>query len=90
MYLDHAEFQASRGRLMKMADWEVRLDAFLRFNEQEILQDKGRVSHAVALALAKKEYTAFRVEQDRRYESDFDHAMKQLPKFPAKGKKKTP
>lgn len=22
MYLDHAEFQASRGRLMKMADWE--------------------------------------------------------------------
>ena len=23
MYLDHAEFQASRGRLMKMADWET-------------------------------------------------------------------
>jgi hypothetical protein len=53
MYLDHAEFQASRGRLMKMADWEMRLDAFLQFNEQDILQDKGRVSHAVALALAE-------------------------------------
>jgi hypothetical protein len=80
MYLDHAEFQASRGRLMKMADWETRLDAFLQFNEQEILQDKGKVSNAVALALAEKHYQVFRVEQDRRYESDFDRAMKKLNK----------
>ena len=80
MYLDHAEFQASRGRLMKMADWEVRLDAFLQFNEQDILQDKGRVSHAVALALAEEAYATFRVEQDRRYESDFDRVVKSLPK----------
>lgn len=84
MYLDHAEFQASRGRLMKMADWETRLDAFLQFNEQEILQDKGRVSHAVALALAEKAYATFRVEQDRRYESDFDRVVKSLPKPKAK------
>ena len=92
MYLDHAEFQASRGRLMKMADWETRLDAFLQFNEQEILQDKGRVSHAVALALAEKAYATFRVEQDRRYESDFDRVVKSLPKPKAKpsAKKKKP
>ncbi|MDP2812062.1 MAG: virulence RhuM family protein [Rhodocyclaceae bacterium] len=80
MYLDHAEFQASRGRLMKMRDWAERLDAFLQFNEQEILQDKGKVSHAVALALAEKQYDEFRVEQDRRYESDFDRLVKKLPK----------
>ena len=92
MYLDHAEFQASRGRLMKMADWESRLEAFLQFNEQEILQDKGRVSHAVALALAERAYATFRVEQDRRYESDFDRVVKSLPKPKAKpsGKKKPP
>ena len=92
MYLDHAEFQASRGRLMKMADWETRLDGFLQFNEQEILQDKGRVSHAVALALAEKAYATFRVEQDRRYESDFDRVVKSLPKPKAKpsAKKKKP
>ena len=47
---------------------------------QEILQDKGKVSHAVALALAEKEFAVFRVEQDRRYESDFDRILKQLPK----------
>lgn len=78
MYLDHAEFQASRGRLMKMRDWAERLDAFLQFNEQEILQDKGKVSHTVALALAEKKYQVFRVEQDRRYESDFDRLVKKL------------
>jgi len=80
MYLDHAEFQASRGRPMKMRDWTAKLDAFLQFNEQEILHDQGKVSHAVALALAEKEYQVFRVEQDRRYESDFDRIVKQLPK----------
>ncbi len=89
MYLDHAEFQASRGRLMKMADWETRLDAFLQFNEQDILQDKGKVSHAVALALAEEHYAVFRVEQDRRYESDFDRAVRKLPKRKAAAKPKT-
>ncbi len=79
MYLDHAEFQASRGRLMKMRDWAIKLDAFLKFNEQEILQGKGAISHSVALALAEKEYAAFRIEQDRRYESDFDRLVKNLP-----------
>ena len=52
MYLDHAEFQASKGRIMRMRDWAEKLDAFLKFNEQEILQDKGRVSHDVAVFLA--------------------------------------
>ena len=79
MYLDHAEFQASRGRLMMMRDWTVKLDAFLQFNEQEILQGKGAVSHAVAMALAEQEYAVFRIEQDTRYESDFDRLVKKIP-----------
>lgn len=87
MYLDYAEFQASRGRLMKMRDWAEKLDAFLQFNEQEILKDKGKVSHAVALALAEKEYEVFRVEQDRRYESDFDRLVKKLPQIKPKTKR---
>ena len=83
MYLDYAEFQASRGRLMKMKDWAQKLDAFLKFNEQDILQDKGKISHEVAIALAEKEYDAFRVEQDKNYISDFDKIVaktKQLEK----------
>jgi len=76
MYLDYAELQASKGRLMKMKDWSEKLDAFLKFNEQEILQDKGNISHEVALALAEKEYQSFRIEQDKNYISDFDKAVK--------------
>ena len=86
MYLDHAEFQASRGRPMKMVDWATKLDAFLQFNEQDILDDNGKVSHAVALALAEKHYSTFRIAQDRRYESDFDQLVKTLPKPKGKGK----
>lgn len=37
MYLDYAELQASRGQIMYMKDWVKKLDAFLKFNEQEIL-----------------------------------------------------
>ena len=84
MYLDYAEFQASRGRLMKMKDWTQKLDAFLKFNEQDILQDKGKVSHEVAIALAEKEYQAFRVEQDKKYVSDFDNIVKKAKQLEKK------
>lgn len=76
MYIDYAEFQASRGKPMYMRDWSGKLDAFLKFNEQDILQNSGRVSHEVAVALAEKEYENFRVEQDKRFVSDFDRMVK--------------
>ena len=81
MYLDYAEFQASRGRPMKMKDWTQKLDAFLKFNEQDILQDKGKISHEVAVALAEKEYESFRVEQDKNYVSDFDELAEKSKKL---------
>jgi hypothetical protein len=80
MYLDYAELQASRGRLMKMRDWEEKLNAFLQFNDYEILKNKGRISREVALALAEKEYESFRVVQDKNYVSDFDNIVRKLKK----------
>jgi hypothetical protein len=56
------------------------LDAFLKFNEEEILQNVGKVSHEVAVALAEKEYKRFRIKQDRQFESDFDKLAKKLLK----------
>ncbi len=85
MYLDYAEFQAGKGRLMRMGEWADKLDAFLKFNEQDILLDKGKVSHDVAVALAEKQYESFRIEQDSRFESDFDREVK---KFLAQKKRK--
>ncbi len=78
MYLDYAEFQASRGRPMYMKNWAEKLDAFLKFNEQDILHDKGKVSHEVAVVLAEKEYEVFRMEQDKKYISDFDREVTKL------------
>ncbi len=80
MYLDYAEFQASKAKPMYMKDWAVKLDAFLQFNEEEILNDKGKISKVVAAELAVREYEAFRIKQDQNYISDFDKAVKQLKK----------
>jgi len=78
MYLDYAEMQAQKGIVMYMKDWVKKLDAFLQFNEKDILQDSGKVSHEVAVALAESEYEKYRVVQDQRYVSDFDREVKKL------------
>ncbi len=78
MYLDYAENQAARQIPMKMADWAQRLDAFLQFNEYQILTNAGKVSNAVAIKLAEEEFEKFRVVQDREFESDFDKETKKM------------
>ena len=78
MYLDYAELQANKGVVMNMKDWIVKLDAFLQFNEQAILQNAGNVSHEVAKALAEGEFEKFSKNQDIIYESDFDIVVKKL------------
>ncbi|MBA8758303.1 virulence RhuM family protein [Wolbachia pipientis] len=77
MYIDYAEFQAARGKIMYMKDWKEKLDAFLKFNEQDILQSYGKVSHEVAITLATKEYEIFRKTQDKSYKSDFDKLIEE-------------
>jgi len=78
MYLDYAENQAARQIPMKMQDWVIKLDAFLQFNEYEILDDAGKVSHEVAKQLATEQYAKFRVTQDRSFESDFEREAKRI------------
>lgn len=75
MYLDYAEYQASRHIPMTMQDWSQRLNRFLEFNEHEILLDTGRVTHEIAKAFAESEFEKYRVVQDRLFESDFDRFL---------------
>ena len=91
MYLDYAEDQARRRNVLYMRDWREKLDAFLQFNERDILTHAGRVEKAVADKLAEGEYDKF---QARRlaYEAKtdtkaFDEAVKKLP---AKKSRKKP
>ena len=75
MYLDYAEYQASRHIPMTMQDWSQRLNRFLEFNEHEILHDTGRVTHEIAKAFAESEFEKYRIVQDRLFESDFDRFL---------------
>lgn len=75
MYLDYATRQARRHIPMTMADWAAKLDAFLKFNDAEILKDKGKVTSEIAKAFAESEFEQYRILQDKEYLSDFDRLM---------------
>jgi len=76
MYLDYAEYQTRRHIPMTMQDWKTRLDAFLQFNEEEILSNSGRVTHEIAKSFAESEFEKYRIIQDQLFESDFDRFVK--------------
>ena len=83
MYLDYAEHQAEKGIAMTMKDWVKKLDAFLQFNEEDILQNSGKVTAKIAKEFAENEYEKYKPVQDKLFESDFDKEIKML----LKGKK---
>jgi hypothetical protein len=87
MYLDYAENQAKRNIPMSMIDWVQKLDAFLQFNDYNILNNAGSISHEVAKQLAEDQFEKFRIDQDRLYESDFDKLANKLPASKQKTKK---
>jgi hypothetical protein len=78
MYLDYAEDQAERNIPMTMEDWANKLNAFLQFNEREILDHPGKVSREVAKVFAESEFEKYRIVQDHLFESDFDRHIKKL------------
>lgn len=63
---------------MTMSDWANKLNAFLQFNEKEILGNAGKVTQAIAKAFAESEFEKYRVVQDRLFESDFDKMLKKM------------
>ena len=75
MYLDYASRQARRHIPMTMQDWASKFDAFLKFNDAEVLQNKGTVKAEIAKAFAESEFEKYRVLQDANYKSDFDKLL---------------
>ncbi|HRG63848.1 MAG TPA: virulence RhuM family protein [Burkholderiales bacterium] len=59
MYLDYAEDQAKKRKAITMAEWEQKLDAFLSFNERELLTHAGKIKANVAKQLAEERYDLF-------------------------------
>lgn len=83
MYLDYAEDQARRKRPINMADWASKLDAFLSFNERDVLDHAGHVRAEVAKQLAQTEYDKFharRLEEEAQEEDAFERMVKRIEK----------
>ena len=65
---------------MYMENWISKLNAFLQFNEKDVLEGKGKISQEVANQLATDEFEKYIRNQDRSFESDFDKMTKKLLK----------
>jgi len=59
MYLDFAEDQARRRAPVTMAMWAEKLDAFLKFNDREVLGHAGKLRMDVAQQLAADRFAVF-------------------------------
>ena len=100
MFLDQAEFRAQRRHDIRMRDWGIFLDKFLRDTDLPVLAHAGSVSHDDALSWAEEQYDAFaerrRLEAETaaqaRYLDDLRASAKALEterkKLPTTGNKK--
>ena len=81
MYLDYANRQARRFVPMTMEDWKTKLDVFLNFNDAQLSDGIGKVTHEIAKTFAESEFEKYRVIQDKTYQSDFDVLVSQTQDF---------
>ncbi|WP_422737176.1 virulence RhuM family protein [Micromonospora sp. WMMD729] len=71
MFLDFAEDRARRRQQILMAEWVQRADAFLTFNERQVLTGAGGISATAAEARVGQVYTEF---DHRRREKQAEEA----------------
>ena len=92
MLLDYFDDQATRRRLVVMAEAEVKLDEWLRFNDRPILVGRGKVTKDEAADHAEREfrkYEAKRLEIAKaETNANFAHALDEQVKAIAKKKPK--
>jgi hypothetical protein len=90
MYLDYAEDQARRRQVLYMRDWREKLDAFLQFNERDILTNAGKIAKEIADKLALEQYEKFHsrrlMAEAQADEQAFEEAVKTLPARAPRGK----
>lgn len=91
MYLDYAEDQAKRRRAVTMAEWADKLDAFLSFNDRQVLTHAGQLRMDVAQKLAAERYEVFdanRAKAEALAADEADIAELEKIEKAAKGRKK--
>lgn len=92
-YLEFAELQALRRKMMTMQEWITKLDDFLKLSEHELLDHAGKISAEQARMKAELEYDHYRRlvdSQPRLVDADFEKAVSELKKLPRPKKPKPP
>ena len=79
MWLDFAEDQALRRKEIFLKDWAEKLDAFLSFNDRQVLLGAGKVSHKQAVTHAQSEYEQFAAQRRAARETEGEaYALRML------------
>lgn len=89
MFLDFAEDRAKRRQDIRMADWRLYVDSFLKFNEREVLIGAGKISREDMEQIATARYAEFNANRLRSEakEADADD-MKSLEAIERKSAKR--
>lgn len=74
-YLDLAEINALKRKIMTMQDWKEELDSFLKMSHNDILNSRGTVSHEDALKKAHREYDKYMKNHLTQAEKDYLEIM---------------
>lgn len=75
-YFDYIEDLIERENTFTMEEFARSINEFLSFRRYQILPDKGRVSHKMAVEKASQEYDVF--NRTQRFTSDFDREVEKL------------
>ena len=77
-YLDFAERQAERKRIMTMADWDKHLDNILTMSGEKLLTGSGTISHDQAMKKVETEYQKYKTRTLSEVEKDYLESIKML------------
>ena len=83
MWLDFAEDRALRRKEIFLKDWAERLDAFLNFNQRQVLTGAGSVSHKDAVSHAEGQYERFAAQRRATLEAEGEAYAKRVLEAPA-------
>ena len=75
-YFDYIEDLIERENSFTMEEFARSINEFLSFRRYQILPDKGRISHKMAIEKAAQEYDVF--NRTQRITSDFDREVEKL------------
>ncbi len=86
-YLDFAERQAEREKVMTMKDWAEHLDRILTMSGEKLLQGAGTVSHEKAVEKATSEYKKYQQKTLSEVEKNYLDNLKAIEKKNKTGNK---